>query len=87
MLNGNNFFIFLNASVCDPLINKEWKMTVDVKPFRIYVCKICGWVYDEKLGCEDHGLPRGTRWEDVPIAWECPECGAKKDDFEMEEIN
>jgi hypothetical protein len=25
----------------------------------------------------------GTKWEDVPINWTCPECGARKEDFEM----
>jgi len=28
----------------------------------------------------------GTRWEDVPSSWICPECGAGKEDFEMVEI-
>ena len=28
----------------------------------------------------------GTRWEDVPMNWTCPECGARKEDFEMVEI-
>jgi len=28
----------------------------------------------------------GSRWEEVPIAWCCPECGARKEDFEMVEI-
>jgi rubredoxin len=27
----------------------------------------------------------GTKWEDVPDDWECPVCGAGKDDFEKEE--
>jgi rubredoxin len=26
----------------------------------------------------------GTKWEDVPDDWECPVCGAGKDDFEKE---
>jgi len=32
------------------------------------------------------GTAPGTRWEDVPINWTCPECGARKEDFEMVEI-
>ncbi|MEP7276777.1 MAG: rubredoxin, partial [Betaproteobacteria bacterium] len=27
-----------------------------------------------------------TRWEDVPPNWTCPECGARKEDFEMIEL-
>ncbi|MBW8897496.1 MAG: rubredoxin [Massilia sp.] len=28
-------------------------------------------------------MAAGTRWKDVPMNWTCPECGARKDDFEM----
>ncbi|MGI9132467.1 MAG: rubredoxin, partial [Rhodoferax sp.] len=26
------------------------------------------------------------RWADVPMNWTCPECGARKEDFEMIQI-
>jgi len=29
---------------------------------------------------------RGTPWEQIPPNWTCPECGARKEDFEMVEI-
>ena len=51
-----------------------------------YMCVICGFVYDEAKGLPDEGIAPGTRWEDVPLNWQCPECGAGKDDFEMIEI-
>lgn len=51
-----------------------------------YMCVICGLVYDEEQGWPDDGIAPGTRWEDVPMNWACPECGATKDDFEMIEI-
>lgn len=54
--------------------------------YKKYMCLICGFVYDEAEGRPDEGLPPGTRWEDVPIYWTCPDCGATKDDFEMIEI-
>ena len=53
---------------------------------RTWMCLICGWVYDEAAGLPEEGIAPGTRWEDVPINWTCPECGARKDDFEMTEI-
>jgi len=49
-----------------------------------YVCTICGWVYDPEQGDPDSGVPAGTSWEDVPDDFECPVCGASKDDFEKE---
>jgi rubredoxin len=53
---------------------------------RTWMCLICGWIYDEAAGLPDEGIAPGTRWEDVPPNWTCPECGARKEDFEMVEI-
>ncbi len=51
-----------------------------------YMCVICGLIYDELKGWPDDGIAPGTRWEDVPLTWKCPECGAGKEDFEMVEV-
>ena len=51
--------------------------------FRVWECQICGWIYDEAKGSPDDGIPAGTRWEDIPDDWACPECGATKDEFVM----
>lgn len=51
-----------------------------------YQCNICGFVYDELVGDVAHGIVPGTRWEDIPENWACPECGVNKTDFEMVEI-
>jgi rubredoxin len=59
---------------------------VDERPYRTYVCQVCGWIYDEEQGDEEEGLAPGTRWEDLPVNWVCPECGARKEDFELAEI-
>lgn len=56
------------------------------KVYRNWMCIICGWVYEEAIGSAEDGLAPGTRWEDVPDDWVCPDCGASKDDFEMIEI-
>lgn len=47
------------------------------------MCLICGYIYDEEAGSPEEGIPPGTRWDDIPPNWTCPECGARKDDFEM----
>ena len=47
------------------------------------MCLICGWIYDEAAGDPEHGIAPGTAWADVPMNWTCPECGARKEDFEM----
>ena len=51
-----------------------------------WMCVVCGFVYDEALGLPDDGIPAGTRWADVPDTFECPDCEAKKADFEMIEF-
>ncbi|WP_150612076.1 rubredoxin [Pandoraea terrigena] len=51
--------------------------------YRQWVCVICGWIYDEALGCPDDGIAPGTRWEDVPEDWRCPLCDVGKEDFAM----
>lgn len=65
-----------SAQIDDPTAkhNKTW------------MCLVCGWIYDEAVGSPDDDIAPGTRWEDVPISWSCPECGARKEDFEMVEI-
>ena len=50
------------------------------------MCLICGFIYDEAAGLPDEDIPAGTKWEAVPPNWTCPECGARKDDFEMVEF-
>ena len=49
-----------------------------------YVCTVCGYVYDPEQGDPDNGVNPGTKWEDVPDNWECPVCGASKNDFEKQ---
>ncbi|MHC6225678.1 FAD-dependent oxidoreductase [Pseudomonas sp. X10] len=50
-------------------------------------CLVCGFIYDEALGMPEHDIPAGTRWEDVPDSWYCPECGVGKADFEMVQVS
>ena len=53
---------------------------------RIWECALCGFRYDETKGMPEDGIAPGTRWEDVPESWTCPDCGATKADFEMRPV-
>lgn len=53
---------------------------------KTWMCLICGWIYDEAAGAPEEGIAAGTPWDKVPMNWTCPECGARKDDFEMVQI-
>jgi flavin reductase (DIM6/NTAB) family NADH-FMN oxidoreductase RutF/rubredoxin len=46
-----------------------------------YQCTCCGHIYDPEVGDPEHGIPPGTRFEDLPDDWVCPVCGAEKVDF------
>jgi rubredoxin len=48
-------------------------------------CIPCGYIYDPAIGDPDNGIAAGTRFEDLPDDWTCPDCGAGKDDFEKVE--
>jgi rubredoxin-NAD+ reductase len=50
-------------------------------PFRKYLCRVCGYIYDEAKGDPDGGLAPGTRFEDIPDDWTCPLCGVAKADM------
>lgn len=53
------------------------------RPFRRYRCSYCSLIYDEELGAPEDGLAPGTRWEDIPDDWYCPQCGTEKSGFEL----
>lgn len=54
--------------------------------YKTYMCQICGWIYEEEKGVPEDHIEPGTRWQDLPMNWVCPECGARKEDFEMVEV-
>ncbi|WP_420869195.1 rubredoxin [Cupriavidus gilardii] len=49
-------------------------------------CLGCGYLYDEADGLPGHGLAAGTRWDDIPDDWWCPDCGTPKALFQMVEL-
>ena len=51
-----------------------------------YQCIVCGFIYEEAKGLPEDGIAAGTRWEDIPADWACPDCGVAKADFDMVEI-
>jgi rubredoxin len=61
--------------------------STEATTLRKWMCVVCGYIYDEAVGVPDEGIPAGTRWEDVPLTWTCPDCGTTKDDFEMIELD
>ncbi len=76
--NGSK--VYLNATLITIFLHSM------EKEFKRYLCVICGFIYDEAEGWPEDGIEPGTKWEDVPDDWFCPDCGATKDEFEMVEM-
>jgi rubredoxin len=53
---------------------------------KTWQCLLCAFVYKEAEGLPEEGIAAGTRWQDVPEGWSCPDCAASKADFQMAEI-
>lgn len=56
-------------------------MSTGGRAYRKFECQICGHVFDEAEGDPEGGIAPGTRWEDIPDDWECPNCHMRKVDF------
>lgn len=64
----------------------EDKAPAPAVAYKTLQCVLCAFVYDEEAGWPEEGIAPGTRWEDVPENWTCPDCSATKKDFVMVEI-
>ena len=47
-----------------------------------YECTVCGYIYDPAIGDPTQGIKPGTKFEDLPDEWVCPECGVPKAMFD-----
>ena len=52
-----------------------------------YICNVCNYIYDPAEGDPDGGIEPGTAFVNIPDDWVCPQCGAKKSDFEPYDAN
>lgn len=51
----------------------------------MYICKACGYVYNQEIGDQYNGIALGTEFKDIPDTWVCPICGVSKDMFEKQD--
>ena len=52
---------------------------------QLWICELCGYVYDPAEGDPDGEVKPGMQFEDIPDDWTCPVCGAAKDDFSQQD--
>lgn len=53
---------------------------------KVWECRACAFIYDEAKGLPEEDIAPGTRWEDIPDDWSCPDCGVAKKHFNMREL-
>ena len=46
-------------------------------------CVFCGYVYRPSKGDPENGIEPGTEFDELPEDWQCPLCGAGKEDFDV----
>ena len=51
----------------------------------VYICEVCGWLYDENDGNPKMDITPGTKFGELPDTFFCPECGVVKERFYKEE--
>ena len=49
--------------------------------YDVYVCLGCGYEYNPAVGDPENGIEPGTKFEDLPEDWVCPECNTPKSGF------
>lgn len=46
-----------------------------------YECRPCGYVYEPVKGDGKGDIPSGVQFDELPITWRCPVCGARPKSF------
>lgn len=46
-----------------------------------YMCAMCGWIYDEDVGDPENLIAPGTKFQELPVHYDCQFCGAEKTCF------
>jgi rubredoxin len=72
-----------NATLFRRLVSIMSDSAAPAIAYRTWMCVVCGFIYDEAQGLPEDGIEPGTRWEEVPDTWTCPDCGVSKEDFEL----
>ena len=50
----------------------------------LYICDICGYIYDPEIGDDSSDIKPGTLFKNLPKDWVCPDCGAGEEDFSLQ---
>lgn len=46
------------------------------------ICTLCNYILEEAQGLPESGIEPGTKFENLPEDWQCPDCAAAKEFFQ-----
>jgi rubredoxin len=47
-----------------------------------FICTLCNYVLEEAQGLPAGGIEPGTKFDNLPEDWKCPDCAAAKEYFQ-----
>lgn len=47
-----------------------------------FICTLCNFILEEDQGIPAAGIEPGTKFENLPETWSCPDCAAQKEFFQ-----
>ncbi len=65
-----------------PTYSAEEDKVMIEKGLQKFKCTVCGYIYDPLKGDENSNIKPGTKFEELPVTWVCPVCGADRNAFE-----
>lgn len=66
----------------DQVSDQPDEQTLAEKAPSSYECRVCGYVYEPAKGDNNRDIPAGVAFEELPLDWRCPVCGARTSQFE-----
>jgi rubredoxin len=63
------------------IVKEKLSKIADLQLIKVYQCKICFTVYDERFGDSVNQIQAGIKFSDLPLDYCCPVCEAEKSEF------
>lgn len=73
------------ASLRTQVVDQVRKAMKKQPGMRKWRCKVCDFIYDERIGIPRRHIPPTTSFQELPEEWECPECDVGKDHFVLDQ--
>ncbi|MEO5331304.1 MAG: rubredoxin [Magnetococcus sp. YQC-5] len=73
------------ASLRNQIVDQVRKAMKKQPGMRKWRCKVCSFLYDEKIGLPKGNIPPATSFQNLPSDWECPDCDVGKDQFVLDQ--